>query len=270
MTLTRIAVLALVGAAQLACSKPVPVPGAATPAAQQDGSIIEPWTMEGSYEVAFIDHREPAPRGEWPAMRVTIGPDRIAWTSQCVGGEWSYRGEGEAYSTRRHYEPGTGMCARGLTQDERKVERALDGLTLIRRVESGVYLEGGGEAIQLRLVPSEAERAERAVDLTGDWRVAGIDGKPLDRSYGIAIRADFRNVWWEPGCAGQGRDYAIAGNRFETQPPPPGPMVVCEIGYPPEVPQIWQAMDAADTIERTAENGVLISGGGRSVLLFSQ
>lgn len=47
-------------------------------------------------------------------------------------------------------------------------------------------------------------------------------------------------------------------------------MVVCEIGYPPEVPQIWQAMDAADTIERTADNGVLISGGGRSVLLFSQ
>ncbi|WP_435418863.1 hypothetical protein WAB17_04720 [Parerythrobacter aurantius] len=271
MLFARLVVLAVCTAILPGCSGPEQaLPATSNDAPAQSGSIIEPWTMEGSYTVAFINHREPAPRGDWPAMRVTIGPDRIVWTSQCVGAQWTYRGSDEDYRTERYYEAGTGMCARGLTQEEQQVERAFDELELILRVEGGVYVEGGGEKVQLRLVPSEAQRSARAVDLSGEWRVAGIDGKPIDQSYGLAIRADFRNVWWEPGCAGQGRDYAIVGNRFETLPPPPGPATVCAIGYPPEVPQIWQAMDAADTIARTPENGVLISGGGRSVLLFSQ
>ena len=44
----------------------------------------------------------------------------------------------------------------------------------------------------------------------------------------------------------------------------------CDIGFPEELPQIVSVLEAADRIERTPENGVLISGNGRSVTLFSQ
>lgn len=110
-----------------------------------------------------------------------------------------------------------------------------------------------------------------AVDLAGQWRVAGIDGEPFDRPYGIALTADAQRLWWEPVCARQGRDYAISGNAFSAIPPasePPQP--VCDIAFPAELAQIWSALDAADRIERTAANGVRIAGGGRSVTLFSQ
>ncbi|TMM46584.1 hypothetical protein [Qipengyuania marisflavi] len=110
-----------------------------------------------------------------------------------------------------------------------------------------------------------------AVDLTGEWRVAGIDGAELDGAYGIALSADDGHIWWEPGCAGQGRLFAISGNEFHRiASPDTGPQMVCDIGFPDELAQIWRAIDAADTIERTAQNGVLITGGGHSLLLFSQ
>lgn len=109
-----------------------------------------------------------------------------------------------------------------------------------------------------------------AVDLAGGWRLAGIDGEEFDRPYAISLSADATRIWWEPACAGQRREYTVSGNNFATIPPPDEPQIVCEIGYPDELPRLWQILDRADTIERTPENGVLISGEGGSVLLFSQ
>ena len=108
-----------------------------------------------------------------------------------------------------------------------------------------------------------------AVDLVGEWRVAEIDGESLDRPYGIALSANGERIWWDPSCAGQGANYTITGSSFATATRS-NPGVVCEIGYPPEVPQIWDALDAADAIERTPANGIRIHGNGRSVTLFSQ
>ncbi len=110
----------------------------------------------------------------------------------------------------------------------------------------------------------------QALSLTGEWRVAGIDGREIDRAYGLALSGNAERLWWEPGCAGQGLGYAISGNRFTPVPPDPAPRAVCDIGFPPEVPQIWVALMVADRIERTEAGGIRISGGGRSVLLFSQ
>lgn len=115
--------------------------------------------------------------------------------------------------------------------------------------------------------------------LAGEWRVAGIDGEPLDEPYGIALSANRDEIWWEPRCAGIARSYAIRGLRFSIGPavrstpsPAPGapPPVVCAIGLPPRLADVSRALDAADTIGRTPENGVAISGGGHSLLLFSQ
>lgn len=118
--------------------------------------------------------------------------------------------------------------------------------------------------------------AAAVASLAGEWRVAGIDGESLDEPYGIALRGDEGNLWWEPECAAQWRAYRIAGSRIEFSVParflprdgttPP----VCAIGLPPRLPDVMRALDAAETIERTPQNGILIAGGGRSVTLFSQ
>ena len=118
--------------------------------------------------------------------------------------------------------------------------------------------------------PVAAASEAPAVDLTGDWRVAGIDGAPLDASYGIALVADDTNIWWQPECALQYREYSISGSRFTAPTRSNANLEVCDIGYPPELEQVWSALEAADTIERTPENGVLIHGNERSLLLFSQ
>ena len=114
-----------------------------------------------------------------------------------------------------------------------------------------------------------ATAAPPAVMIAGEWRVAGVDGKPFERPYGLALSATSGHIWWEPGCAGQGRRFTISGTAFRAdRPSPPGE--VCDIAVPPELEQIWDVLVVADTIARTPQNGVLIEGGGRSVLLFSQ
>lgn len=112
--------------------------------------------------------------------------------------------------------------------------------------------------------------APPAVDLAGEWRVAGIDGEAIDKPYGVALSADGERIWWDPPCAAQGRSYRITGNRFDALEPVVGATTACQIFVPEEVSLVWQALDAATTIERTPANGVLISGAERSVLLFSQ
>jgi hypothetical protein len=116
------------------------------------------------------------------------------------------------------------------------------------------------------------------VTLAGEWRVAGIDGRELNETYGLALSANERTVFWEPRCAGMVRGYRIQGGAIAFGPNPdlpprrPGdpPQAVCAIGLPPRLREVFEALDSATTIERTAANGVLIAGRGRSVLLFSQ
>ena len=74
------------------------------------------------------------------------------------------------------------------------------------------------------------------------------------------------------------RSYRIDGRAVRFGPPlgtpqpasdaPPPP--VCAIGLPPRLADVMRALDAAITVGRTTGNGVEISGGGHSVLLFSQ
>ncbi|MGN3974355.1 hypothetical protein [Tsuneonella sp. SYSU-LHT278] len=115
--------------------------------------------------------------------------------------------------------------------------------------------------------------------LEGEWRVAGIDGEPFDEPYGAALRGNASDVWWEPPCAGLVRTYRIDGAAVAFGPrlpasPPPGPdaapPAVCAIGVPAAMQEVFRALDVATALRRTPENGILVSGGGRSVLLFSQ
>jgi hypothetical protein len=113
--------------------------------------------------------------------------------------------------------------------------------------------------------------------LKGEWRVAGIDGQPFDQPVGLALSASKDEIWWAPRCAQFERGYDISGvqlivapakwarARSSSERPPP-----CAIGLPTGLTEAFRAIDSATEVGRTPENGVLISGGGHSLLLFSQ
>lgn len=119
---------------------------------------------------------------------------------------------------------------------------------------------------------TQAPADARAVEtLAGGWRVAGIDGEAFDETYGLALYGTDRLLYWEPDCAGQERRYVIDGTSFSASvPPSDGPRIVCDIGLPDRLPDVWAAVDMATTIERLPDNSVRLSGGGRSLTLFSQ
>jgi hypothetical protein len=118
---------------------------------------------------------------------------------------------------------------------------------------------------------------EQAVStLAGHWRVAGIDGRSFDETYGLALSADDKTIWWAPRCAGYERSYELdgirarfrsAGGEFHSDG---SPRIVCQIGVPSRLPDVFRAIDSADRVIRTPSNGIEISGGGHSLTLFSQ
>ena len=117
----------------------------------------------------------------------------------------------------------------------------------------------------------DADLSDALNSLKGEWRVASIDGAEFDEPYGLALSADDSRIWFEPACAAQGRNYTISGLRFAvTAPGTSSDRVICDIAVPDRLAEVWRAIDAAGRVERTPGNGVMISGGGRSLLLFAQ
>jgi hypothetical protein len=127
------------------------------------------------------------------------------------------------------------------------------------------------------VAPAAAESATIET-LEGEWRVAGIDGQSLDQPVGLALSASAQEIWWDPRCAGFVRSYRIDGGKFTTgphlgfvprkpgEPTPP----VCTIAPAPRIGDVFRALTEATSIVRTPQNGIEISGGGHSLLLFSQ
>jgi hypothetical protein len=126
--------------------------------------------------------------------------------------------------------------------------------------------------------PAPASTLAPVESLAGEWRVAGIDGAELNEPSGLALSGSVDELWWRPRCAGMARSYRIDGLAIRFGPPagtpPPSsdtpPPPVCAIGLPPRLADVMRALDAANTVGRTPGNGIEISGGGHSVLLFSQ
>lgn len=115
--------------------------------------------------------------------------------------------------------------------------------------------------------------------LLGEYRVAGIDGEPLDTDFGIAVSIDGPVLSYEPTCLGfvwnmrfdqAGALFMARDPRFGPEVQPDGSVIPCMTGVPPEYAQLGEAFDAATMVQVTPENGLRFSGGGRSVTLFSQ
>ena len=126
--------------------------------------------------------------------------------------------------------------------------------------------------------PEGSQRIAAVGDLVGEYRVAGIDGAGLQADFGIAVSIDGPMLSYEPTCAGFVWTIAEDAGAFTfTRSPgfgptrqPDGTIAVCAVAVPPEMERLGAAVDAARRAWRTPANGVLLEGGGRSVLLFSQ
>lgn len=115
--------------------------------------------------------------------------------------------------------------------------------------------------------------------LTGEYRVAGIDGQEV--SSGIALTVTATVIGFDPRCAGFTWTYTygdgvLTTNRPEKPRSADGPDVarpmrpVCRIAVHPEQRSLANALDAVTKAARTPSNGIELSGAGRSVLLYTQ
>lgn len=119
--------------------------------------------------------------------------------------------------------------------------------------------------------PTAPGTSSQVATLAGEWRIAAIDEADFNEDYALTLSAGGDTLRFDPSCAGPDRAYTIEGYRFRARVAEKDKMkAICEIGLPEGLTRMWRAIDAADRIERTASNGVLLSGGGHSVLLFSQ
>ena len=110
--------------------------------------------------------------------------------------------------------------------------------------------------------------ANAPLSLVGEWRVAGVDGAPIDAPIGIALSIDANSLGFDPRCAGFTWDYAYAVGQLTTKRR--NHAAVCEIGYDPVLDRLAAALSAVQSAKRTPANAIELSGDGHSVTLFSQ
>jgi len=104
--------------------------------------------------------------------------------------------------------------------------------------------------------------------LRGEYRVAGVDGEELNAPTGVTVSIT-EDVIDLARCAGFAWSYAFADDILQTERiATPADQPVC--GVTDEVAQVGAALQQVNRVSRTAANGIEFSGGGRSVLLFSQ
>lgn len=116
---------------------------------------------------------------------------------------------------------------------------------------------------------SEEGEAEgiTAAELTGEYRIAGVDGGDINLPHGITASIGADRIDVTSGCVEMAWSYRLEGAGLTTTSIP---VVTCDRGRYPEEEAIAAAFSAAREVERTASNGLRFSGGGRSVTLFSQ
>ena len=142
---------------------------------------------------------------------------------------------------------------------------------------SEVDTPGTPGAVPAEIVP-DGQTITSVGDLIGEYRVAGIDDGGVPQGQAIALSIDGPVLSFEPTCAGFVWEIGFEGESLSTQrqanpqdrpagsPPPP----VCAVAVSPGQIALAQSIDAATRAERTPANAVRLSGGGRSVTLFSQ
>lgn len=117
--------------------------------------------------------------------------------------------------------------------------------------------------------------------LTGEYRVAAIDGEEVGGGIGIALTVTDRMIWFDPRCAGFSWTYTYADGVLTTDRPEKprtddGPFVArpmrptCRIAVHPEQQRLATALDAVTNVSKAPSNGMEMNGGGHSITLYSQ
>lgn len=106
-----------------------------------------------------------------------------------------------------------------------------------------------------------------AAELVGEYRIPGADGQDINLPHGISAIIDETTIRVSADCLNFAWDYRFEGSRLVTESTP---VASCRRGLLPEEEAVRAAFDAAEGVRRLPSNGIEFSGGGRSVLLFSQ
>jgi hypothetical protein len=116
-------------------------------------------------------------------------------------------------------------------------------------------------------------------DLTGHWRVAGIDGAEVSGDMGIGVTIEETSLSYEPTCLGfvwhltsqgEGRVDLARDSGGGPARAADGSLVSCLPAVTPAFGQLAEVLDAAVQVSTLASGGIEFSGGGRSAVLFRQ
>src|SRR5690606_30446529 len=103
--------------------------------------------------------------------------------------------------------------------------------------------------------------------LAGEYRVAGIDGADVNLPHGISAVITDERIDIQSDCIRFAWTYRFENQLLVTEQ---APVASCRRAFLPQEQALQQAVEAADVVRRTPSNGIELSGGGRSVTLFSQ
>lgn len=105
-------------------------------------------------------------------------------------------------------------------------------------------------------------------NLIGEYRIAGVDERDIDLPHGITARISDVAIIVEADCLVLSWSYFFEGTSLVTEQL--FARDSCGRKLLPEEQAIVTAFNSANDVGRTPANGIEFSGGGHSVLLFSQ
>ncbi len=113
----------------------------------------------------------------------------------------------------------------------------------------------------------EAPPIASAAELSGEFRIAGVDGSDIDLPHAITASIGDGRIKVQSDCIGLAWTFTLEKGVLATaQVPVPS----CRRAYDATEQALMAAFDVADVVHRTEANGIEFSGGGHSVTLFSQ
>lgn len=108
-------------------------------------------------------------------------------------------------------------------------------------------------------------------NLVGEYRVAGINGAPIETSFGLALSVTESRMVFGDLCGGYAWDYRLEGTRIETaRVASPDQECLATATMHRSVFDFAAALDAVTHAGRAPSNGIELSGADRSVTLYSQ
>ena len=283
-----LALAILLAACAPATPEAAPEPRAPAPVAAPQTSIAGRWRL------VELDGKTGTP-GFGIDLMADAG--RIWWEPACAGQSARYMASGTSFRQLPPIdaEP-RAVCDIGFPRELLDMWDVVAAADRVDRAPEGTLrLSGGGRSLVLRRLPDLPRQPDapssadlnapvaspsqmssaHSVSLAGHYRVAGIDGGELGGRRGLALEIGRDRIEFD-NCQQIAWHYRHRDGRLMTERTPaitidiaPKPTPCAAPLSEPEARMV-AAIDAADTATLTASNGILLSGGGRSVLLFSQ